>query len=260
MLYSPQEQIQGMGAGSAVARRYWIGTSGWVYQHWSGIFYPADLKQKGWFDYYAGHFQTVEINNTFYRLPKESTWGKWQEQAPQGFRYAVKGNRFITHIKRIRNVEEPIETLMGRARLLGESLGPVLWQLPPQMKVNVDRLREFLSLLPRDVRHVFEFRHESWFDDEVFFTLRMHNVGFCAYHMVDWETPLEATTDFAYVRFHGADALYSGNYSDELLADWARRLRDLPEDVSEVYCYFNNDAYGYAIENAKTLERMLASA
>jgi uncharacterized protein YecE (DUF72 family) len=246
--------------GLAMVRRYWTGTSGWVYPHWSGVFYPPDLKQKDWFVHYSRHFETVEINNTFYRLPKESAWRKWRDQRPEGFRYAVKGSRFITHVKRLRGVEEPIETFVGRARLLGDGLGPVLWQLPPQMKVNVDRLREFLSLLPRDVRHVLEFRHESWFEEEVFFTLRMFNVGFCAYHMVSWETPLEVTTDIAYVRFHGTDALYGGNYSDEQLADWARRLRDLPEDVSEVYCYFNNDAYGYAVENAKTLEAKLAAA
>lgn len=243
-----------------MVRRYWTGTSGWVYAHWSGVFYPPGLRQKDWFVHYSRRFETVEINNTFYHLPKESAWKKWREQRPEGFRYAVKGSRFITHVKRLRGVEEPTETFLSRARLLGNGLGPVLWQLPPQMKVNLDRLREFLSLLPRDVRHVFEFRHESWFEEEVFFTLRMFNVGFCAYHMVDWETPLEVTTDIAYVRFHGSDALYGGNYSDEQLAGWARRLRDLPEDVSEVYCYFNNDGYGYAIENAKTLEAKLAAA
>jgi uncharacterized protein YecE (DUF72 family) len=260
VLYSWQRRGRGVHGGLAMVRRYWTGTSGWVYAHWSGVFYPPGLRQKDWFVHYSRRFETVEINNTFYHLPKESAWRKWREQRPEGFRYAVKGSRFITHVKRLRGVEEPTETFLSRARLLGDGLGPVLWQLPPQMKVNLDRLREFLSLLPRDVRHVFEFRHESWFEEEVFFTLRMFNVGFCAYHMVDWETPLEVTTDIAYVRFHGSDALYGGNYSDEQLAGWARRLRDLPEDVSEVYCYFNNDACGYAIENAKTLEAKLAAA
>ena len=238
-------------------RRYWIGTSGWVYAHWSGLFYPEELRQRDWFDFYARHFATVEINNTFYRLPKEQAWEQWRRQAPPGFRYAVKGSRFITHIKRLRDCEEPAETFVGRARLLGDRLGPLLWQLPPQMKCDLERLEAFLHILPRDLQHVFEFRRRDWLQPETFATLRRHNLGFCAYHMVDEETPLEATTDIAYLRFHGSDALYGGRYSDRQLAGWAERLRALPEDVREVYVYFNNDAFGYAIDNAVSLRGIL---
>ena len=241
-------------------RRYWIGTSGWVYAHWRGVFYPDELRQRDWFNYYAEHFSTVEINNTFYRLPKERAWEQWREQAPSGFRYAVKGSRFITHIKRLRDCEEPVQTFLDRARLLSEHLGPVLWQLPPQMKCDIERLEAFLAILPHDLQHVFEFRRADWLHHETFMTLRRHNIGFCAYHMIDEETPLEATTDIAYLRFHGSDTKYGGRYTDRELAKWADRLRALPENVREVYVYFNNDAFGYAIENANTLRGILREA
>jgi uncharacterized protein YecE (DUF72 family) len=239
-----------------MSRRYWVGTSGWSYNHWRGPFYPPGLPTSKWLTHYYAEFPTVEINASFYRLPQEKTFRNWGEAVPEGFRFAVKASRYISHIKRLKECEEPIETFLGRARHLGEALGPVLYQLPPNFHCkpeNVDRLAEFMSLLPRDVRHVFEFRHDSWFNADIFFLLRMHSVGFCAFHMVDWETPLEATTDLAYVRFHGSDSVYGGCYSDEQLGDWARRLRELPEDVGEVYVYFNNDAFGYAVENARTL-------
>jgi len=243
-----------------MGRRYWIGTSGWVYPHWSGVYYPRELRQRDWFGYYAKSFSTVEVNNTFYRLPKERAWEHWREQAPVGFRYAFKGSRFITHIKGLRDCEAAVDAFLERARLLGEHLGPLLWQLPPQQRCDLERLEAFLMVLPRDVQHVFEFRREDWFQPETFATLRRHNMGFCAYHMVDAETPLEATTDVAYLRFHGSEALYGGRYSDEQLAGWAARLRSLPDDVREIYVYFNNDAFGYAIENATTLRRLLREA
>jgi uncharacterized protein YecE (DUF72 family) len=240
--------------------RYWIGTSGWVYDHWRGPFYPQELPAAKWLDYFCRRFGTVELNASFYRLPKEQTWRNWSAKVPTGFLFAVKASRFITHIKRLRDCEEPLETFLDRARLLGDALGPVLYQMPPSFHrtpENSERLANFLSLLPHDVRHVFEFRHDSWFDAEPFALLRMHNVAFCAFHMVDRETPLEATTDFVYVRFHGSAALYGGSYSDEQLTDWARRLRELPEDVREVYVYFNNDAFGHAVANAQTLAALL---
>ena len=241
-------------------RRYWVGTSGWVYDHWRRLFYPPELKHREWFAYYARQFATVEINNTFYRLPKERAWEHWREQAPKGFRYAVKGSRYVTHIKRLRDCDEPVETFVHRARLLGEHLGPLLWQLPPQLKFDPERLESFLLLLPGDVHHVVEFRRRDWFQHETFATLRRHNVAFCAYHMVDEETPLEATSDVAYMRFHGSGELYAGRYTDRQLADWAERLRALPRDVREVYAYFNNDALGYAIDNANTLRSILREA
>jgi len=243
-----------------MAHRYWVGTSGWVYPHWREVVYPPDLPSSRWLSFYVAKFPTVELNFSFYRLPQEKTFAGWGRRVPDDFRFAVKASRFITHIKRLRDCEEPLETFLDRARLLGDALGPVLYQMPPSFHrtpENSERLARFLSLLPQDVRHVFEFRHDSWFDAEPFALLRMHNVGFCVFHMVDRETPLEATTDFVYVRFHGSAALYGGSYSDEQLADWARRLRELPEDVRDVYVYFNNDAFGHAVANARTLASLL---
>ncbi len=244
-----------------MARRYWVGTSGWVYPHWRGTFYPADLAGSRWLDFYTGRFPTVEINATFYRLPQEKTFAGWGRKVPEGFRFAVKASRFITHVKRLKDCREPVETFLGRARAMDESLGPVLYQMPPSFRRNEDSeavLVDFLSLLPRDLRHVFEFRHDSWFNAEVFAVLRLHNVGFCAYHMVDKETPVEATTDFAYVRFHGSSSLYGGCYQEAELHQWAERIRDLPEDVRDVYVYFNNDAHGFAVQNARELAGLLA--
>lgn len=243
-----------------MSRHYWVGTSGWVYPHWRHVFYPKGLKQADWLAHYAQHFSTVEINNTFYRLPKEQTWERWRSLAPEGFRYAVKGSRFITHIKRLRDCEEPVETFVGRARLLGDHLGPLLWQLPPGLKCDLDLLESFLLILPRDVRHVFEFRRRDWFQEGTFATLRRCNVAFCAFHMVDEETPLEATSDVVYLRFHGSDALYGGRYTDRQITGWAERLRALPDDAREVYVYFNNDIDGHAVENAVTLRTMLQEA
>ena len=235
---------------------YWIGTSGWDYKHWRGPFYPEEMPAAKWLDFFCRHFKTVELNNTFYRLPREETWRKWGRSVPEGFVFSVKASRFITHVKRLRDCEEPLETFLGRARLLGDALGPVLYQLPPNFQrtpVNVERVADFLALLPQDVRHVFEFRHESWFTDEVFALLSRHNAGFCAFHMADRETPLEATTDFAYIRFHGSDSMYGGSYSEEQLANWAGRIQELPEDVRDAYIYFNNDAEGHAVANANTM-------
>jgi uncharacterized protein YecE (DUF72 family) len=244
-----------------MAHRYWVGTSGWVYPHWRGPFYPEGLPGSRWLDFYAARFSTVEINSSFYRLPKEKTFAGWGRKVPDDFRYAVKASRFITHIRRLKDCGEPVETFLGRARAMGENLGPVLYQMPPNFHRNEGNeavLVDFLSALPQDLRHVFEFRHDSWLNSEVFALLRLHNVGFCAYHMVDRQTPMEATTDFAYMRFHGSDTLYGGCYDEAELRDWAGRLRALPDDVEDVYVYFNNDALAFAVRNARELTRLLA--
>lgn len=244
-----------------MAKRFWVGTSGWVYSHWRGPFYPKDLPSGKWLDFYRRHFPTVELNNSFYRLPKEENWRSWRRAVPEGFLFAVKASRYITHVKRLTHSEQPLESFLEGARLLGDALGPVLYQLPPNFHSkpeNHDRLAHFLSLLPGDVRHVFEFRHASWYDDDVFSLLRLYNAAFCVFHMFDRETPLVATTDFAYVRFHGSESGYGGSYSDKQLREWAERLRDLPDDVREVYVYFNNDAHGYAVANARALSSLLA--
>ncbi len=238
--------------------KYYIGTSGWVYPHWREVFYPQKLAQPKWLEFYTRHFSTVELNNSFYHLPTEKAFSNWYDTSPEGFCYAVKVSRFITHIKRLKDVAEPIETFLKRARHLRQKLGPLLYQLPPNMHRNDERLESFLSLLPKGLRHVIEFRHESWLDEGVFDILRRHNIGFCVFDMPGLPCPLLATADFAYVRFHGSSGLYSSCYSDEELEGWARRISGLAKDLEAVYIYFNNDAEGFAIKNAQTLAKYLS--
>jgi uncharacterized protein YecE (DUF72 family) len=237
--------------------RYYIGTSGWHYEHWRYSFYPGTLAKAKWLEFYAGYFDTVELNNSFYRLPSEAAFAAWRNSSPAGFTFAVKVSRFVTHIKRLKNVQEAVETFMSRAKILGEKLGPLLYQLPPNMHRNDERLESFLGTLPRGMKHVFEFRHRSWLDDEVFEILRKHNVGLCVFDMPSLTCPLVATADFAYIRFHGSTGLYFSCYSDEELAGWAERLAGLTAKLKEVYIYFNNDAETFAVRNAMTLREYL---
>ncbi len=236
---------------------YYIGTSGWHYDHWRQRFYPEELVKAKWLESYADHFTTVELNNSFYRLPSEAAFAAWHGSSPANFTFAVKVSRFITHIKRLKDTEEAVDRFITRAKILGEKLGPLLYQLPPNMHRNDERLESFLSTLPRGMKHVFEFRHQSWLEERVFKILRQHNVGFCVFDMPSLSCPLVATTDFAYVRFHGSTGLYSSCYSDDELADWAKKLANLAIKLKEVYIYFNNDAEAFAVRNAMTLRGYL---
>jgi len=236
---------------------YYIGTSGWHYEDWRGFFYPDNLPKAKWLEFYARYFPTVELNNSFYRLPSEKAFINWREVAPEGFIFAVKASRFITHVKRLKDVQEPLQNFLRRADLMGDKLGPLLFQLPPNMKRNDDRLESFLTILPGRYRRVFEFRHESWFDDEVFKILRSYNAGWCVYDMPDLTSPMVSTSDFGYVRFHGSDGLYSSSYTDKELSVWSNRIANLRKGLKTVYIYFNNDIAGYALDNARTLRRLL---
>jgi uncharacterized protein YecE (DUF72 family) len=239
--------------------KLYIGTSGWVYHHWRGIFYPEGLAQAKWLEFYNQHFTTVELNNSFYHLPSEKAFAAWRERSPEDFVYAVKVSRLITHLKKLRNVEGALENFLSRAKILGGKLGPLLYQLPPNMPRNDRVLEAFLQLLPPGLSHVFEFRHESWFDEEVFALLKEHNIGFCVYDMPDFTTPVVATADFAYIRFHGSGELYGSCYSDAELEVWPKRIAELGRGLTAVYIYFNNDAEAFAVSNAKTLAELLAT-
>ena len=236
---------------------YHVGTSGFVYRHWSGVFYPPGLPQGQWLAYYARRFATVELNSTFYHLPSEAAFDGWRARTPEGFVFAVKASRFITHIKRLRDAEVPVRTFLERARRLGQRLGPVLYQLPLQMRRDDGLLEAFLVLLPKGYRHAFEFRNEIWFADGVLDLLRWYNAGFCVMDMVGYRCPLTATADFAYVRFHGPSGAYFGPYSDAELREWAGKIRGLASGLDAAYVYFNNDAGGAAVSNALTLGEML---
>jgi uncharacterized protein YecE (DUF72 family) len=234
--------------------RFYTGTSGWQYRHWKGRFYPGDLAVARWLEYYAHAFETVEINSSFYRQPTERSWDRWRATVPDGFRFAVKASRFLTHIKRLEDPGDSIERVVEGARRLGDRLGPILYQLPPNFMrtaENVERLEGLLALLPPDLQHAVEFRHRSWFNDATYEVLRARRVAICMFHMPHLETPEVATARFAYLRFHGSGSTYGGDYPDDVLRNWAGRIERL-NGVDEAWVYFNNDIGGYAVENAKT--------
>jgi uncharacterized protein YecE (DUF72 family) len=237
--------------------RIHVGCSGWVYKHWRGIFYPEGLPQKRWFERYAEEFDTVEINASFYRLPLASTFEGWCEKAPPGFRYAVKVNRFITHMKKLLGCEAEVDRFIALARPLGEKLGPLLYQLPPSLHRNVERLDSFLARLPKDIEQVLEFRHKSWYDEEVLEILDGHGIGFVAHDLKGLVSPRWASGRTAYVRFHGTSGRYHGRYSDEELTDWTDWCLGQARAGRSVWCYFNNDIHGHAIEDARTLNSMV---
>lgn len=236
-----------------------VGTSGWVYPHWRGRFYPEDLPQKRWFAHFAERFSTVEINNTFYRLPTPAAVEAWREQAPEGFFYAVKASRYMTHLKRLLDPEEPIRRFFDAIEPLGGALGPVLFQLPGQMRADVPRLRHFLEALPPERTYVFEFRHASWFTDEVYDLLGEHGGALCVHDWRGW-TPMEATARLVYVRFHGTEGGSAGLYSEKQLEAWARRVTAWRRGGHDVLLYFNNDLHGHAITNAAWLAKRVGDA
>jgi uncharacterized protein YecE (DUF72 family) len=234
-----------------------IGCSGWIYKHWRGPFYPEKLPAKRWFAHYAESFDTVEINNSFYRLPKAETFDAWREQAPPGFCYAVKANRFLTQAKKLKDCEAPLARMMAPFRHLGERLGPILYQLPPRFRLNLERLESFLELAPKDVTNVFEFRDTSWYDDRVFAALERHGASFCAHDMPGLESPRVAVGPIAYLRFHGGQGKYWGRYPDDRLLDWADWIAAQARAGRAVWAYFNNDTEAAAIEDALTLKAMV---
>jgi uncharacterized protein YecE (DUF72 family) len=237
-----------------------IGCSGWNYRHWRETFYPKGMPQRLWFDHYSATFDTVEINNSFYRLPKAETFDKWREQAPPGFCYAVKANRFITQAKKLKDCAEPMQRMLEPFRHLGDRLGPILYQLPPSLRLNLDRLREFLDLVPGDLTHVFEFRHKSWYTEEMLALLDARGVSFCAHDMQGSASPRRAAGPIAYVRFHGTAGKYWGRYPDETLLGWTDWIADQARGGRDVWCYFNNDIHAHAIGDALTLRSMVAQA
>ena len=206
------------------------------------------------FEFYARHFNTVEINNSFYRLPTPQTFEAWRENAPRDFVFAVKASRFITHMKKLKDAKRSSEKFFLATDYLEKKLGPILFQLPPRWKLNIDRLAEFLEALPDEHRYAIEFRDESWLVTEVFQLLRKYKAAFCIHDFADMKVPIEVTADFAYIRFHGpTSAKYWGSYSKAELRKWAQRIDGWRRELSSVYVYFNNDPAGEAVKNALTL-------
>lgn len=212
------------------------------------------------FDFYARYFDTVEINNSFYRLPTAATFDNWREASPPHFCFAVKASRFITHMKKLKDPQSSAEKFFHVADRLGKRLGPILFQLPPRWKLNVERFDEFLRALPGGHRYVFEFRDETWFAPEIYRLLRKYKAAFCIHDFADMKVPQEITAKFTYIRFHGpTSAKYFGSYSDTELRAWANRIEKWRTELSSIYVYFNNDPEGAAIRNALTLKRMVHS-
>jgi uncharacterized protein YecE (DUF72 family) len=238
-----------------------IGCSGWNYQHWrNGVFYPPRLAARNWLDFYAQRFDTVEVNMTFYRLPKVEAVRRWVEESPEGFQFAIKISRYVTHVKRLKDVPAGMDVFLERLEpLLGSpKLGPFLWQLPPTFKRDDDRLAEALTALPPG-RHTFEFRHESWFREEVYDLLRDHGVALTIGDrpQVHAFQSHELTADWAFVRFHWGSRGARGNYSETELREWADRIAAWRDGGVDVYAYFNNDWEGFAIRNALRLQQLL---
>lgn len=233
-----------------------IGTSGFQYKHWKGIFYPDTLQQKRWLEYYAQRFDTVEINNTFYQLPAERSFDQWREQATPNFIYALKFSRYATHMKKLKDPEEPIQRFMRLASRLNGFLGPILVQLPPRWQADPERLGEFLSAVPAGPRFSIEFRDSSWLREDVYSILRRHNAALCFHDLIE-NHPREETADWIYWRFHGA-AGHTGNYSPQQLAEAAGAVRRYLARGMDVFVYFNNDVHGYAITNALDLRGLVS--
>lgn len=235
-----------------------IGTSGWHYPHWRGVFYPATISPSEYLRYYSRYFDSVEINNSFYRLPAPSTLMLWKETVPRDFLFAVKAGRYITHRKKLKDPAQTTARFLRTIRALGETLGPVLFQLPPRWRADPERLDAFLAALPKDLRYAFELRDPSWFVPEVEEVLRRHGAAFCIYEF-DWRlSPLTVAADFVYVRLHGPGGAYRGRYGRRGLRPWAERIRRWRAEGLAVYIYFDNDQAGYAVQDAQTLREMIA--
>lgn len=235
----------------------YIGTSGWHYKHWKNTYYPAGLKNEDLLNYYSKHFYSAEINNSFYRLPTTGMFENWYKQVPEDFVFAVKASRFITHLKKLHVERTDIDQFIERASCLREKLGPILFQLPPKWRVNVERLDYFLNLLPADHRFAFEFRDHTWNIAEVYQLLEQHNCAYCIYDLAGYQSPQLLTADFVYIRLHGPGNKYEGSYTRENLKDWADYCTHYQKEGKDIYLYFDNDQQAFAPANAQTIRNFL---
>ena len=249
--------------------KLFIGTSGWIYSHWEGIFYPEYLPSKEKLKYFARHFNTVEINYSFYHLPRPTTYQTWYQQTPENFVFAVKASKFITHIKRLKGIKEAWKIFLERAFNLKEKLGPVLFQFPPSFKATpqeIKRLNHFLKHITASkgkkgvispLRFAFEFRHSSWCEEKIYRLLNEYGSAWVIADSPRYPKAEVVSADFVYIRMHGSKVMFSSDYTSEELNDLAKKIRRWLRENLDVYCYFNNDAHGYAVKNAQTLKRKL---
>lgn len=234
-----------------------IGTSGWHYEHWRGTFYPEDLSKEHWLAFYAQHFDTVEINNSFYRLPTRPALEHWRQAVPSGFSFAMKASRYTTHVKRLKDAPASFAKFFAAIAPLEDRLGPIVFQLPPRFPPDPSRLDAFIAELPAGHSYAFEFRDPRWFDADVRRVLERRKCAFCIFDIAGLQSPLWQTTGFIYVRLHGPGEKYSGSYSDSDLRRWTHHIRDWVRQF-DVWCFFDNDEKGYAAQDAARLKKMLA--
>ena len=233
-----------------------IGCSGWSYPHWRTVFYPDKLRAREHFGFYAQHFNTVELNNSFYRQPPRERFIAWREQAPPGFQFAVKGSRYVTHIKRLAVEQKSIDLVVEAALGLGAKLGPILFQLQANFHLDPERLERFLAMLPRDLRFTLEFRHDSWLVPAVFELLRAHRIALCIPDHPKLPKSFEITSDFTYIRMHLPP--HGLGYGRRALEPWSDRVIEWRRGGLDVFLYFNNDIGGHAVKDAQTLISLVA--
>ena len=239
-----------------MSTRIYVGTSGWSYDHWKGIFYESSCPKSKWLQFYAKHFLSVEVNATFYRSMSPLTFENWEKNTPEGFIWAVKSNRYITHIKRLNDVTGPLKRFFSDLKGLKEKLGPILFQLPPTLIFNEEVFKAFSRCLPKNRRYTIEARHPSWMEEKALSNLESHQLAWCISDTAGRYPYLEAvTTNFIYIRLHGSTQLYASDYSEEELNKWAEKINRWNKDT---YVYFDNDAMGYAPQNALRLKELLA--
>jgi uncharacterized protein YecE (DUF72 family) len=231
-----------------------IGCSGFLYDHWRGNFYPEDLSKNHWLEYYSRHFSTVELNVTFHRLPERETVAKWYLTTPKDFVFSLKGSRFVTHVKKLKDCSEPIEAFFSRASVLKEKLGVILWQFPPTFNLDIDRFKEFLETIkPYNIKYAFEFRNKTWINKKIYSLLEKQNAALCVADYPDYLNNLPVTADFIYIRRHGKEGNYASSYSTESLKEDAKFIKASSKTKKDLFIYFNNDAFGYAPKNAEEL-------
>ncbi len=239
--------------------KIFIGTSGWSYKDWKNKFYPKSLKNSAWLNFYADHFNTVEVNNSFYQLPSKKSLKKWLKKVPSDFVFSVKASRYITHLKKLKNPKNSLKRFLKRMEYLNAKKGPILFQLPPNWHVDAKRLENFIKLLlnqTKDQDYVFEFRNKAWLKENIRSILRKFNIGFCINDMVD-ENIDWITSNFVYIRFHGPSGNYKNSYNSDFLKEWAEKVKDWKSNLDQVFIYFNNDIKAHAIKNAKQFQQYL---
>jgi uncharacterized protein YecE (DUF72 family) len=251
-----------------MGRQLYIGTSGWHYDDWTKLFYPQDIKGYRELTFHAKYFNTVENNSSFYRIAGEETYKTWSRMTPANYKFSIKLNKFITHLHRLQITDEVVEKvqfILELTQVLGEKLGAILIQLPASFTYDLPRLHTFLAFFTKEVRNkpyafdiALELRNKYWFTDDLYTLLKKYNVALVAGQSSRWPQIRQTTADIAYIRMHGPEKLFASSYSDEQLNEWALYVSSLPESVTRVYVYFNNDFHGYALKNAEKFKKLIS--